>query len=342
MVSVSILIPCYNAEEYVGKAIESALNQTWPKCEIIVVDDGSEDDSLSAARAYEEEGVLVVGQKNQGASAARNRALEEVEGDYVQFLDADDLLHPRKVEAQLRVLSEAPSGTVAVSPTCYFKDGEVPGSTEVDRECPGFNSKDPVGWLIDLWTPGRGWGMVQTGAWLTPVSLIEQTGSWDESISKDDDGEFFTRVVLVSSEVRCVDETCVYYRKYDGDTTRVGNPQSKEAFCGWLRAINSKRNHLLPKTTDDQRPQAARVLARQYWTLAVNAYPSYQRVAAAAEAQASNLGYSRTLCTISQSGWKGTMAQAVRALLGWRAARWIQHRYHEERERFTKMLRPQR
>ena len=95
---VSILIPAYNAERWLGATIESALAQTWPAKEIIVVDDGSTDRTLAVARGFGDRGVQVITQANRGAAAARNTALRAARGAWIQFLDADDLLNPRKIE----------------------------------------------------------------------------------------------------------------------------------------------------------------------------------------------------------------------------------------------------
>ena len=98
---VSILIPAYNAERWIADTIQSALAQTWPRKEIIIVDDGSRDQTLAVARQFASGNVLVVTQRNQGASAARNKAFEICQGDYIQWLDADDLLSPDKIANQM-------------------------------------------------------------------------------------------------------------------------------------------------------------------------------------------------------------------------------------------------
>src|SRR6266566_242620 len=98
---VSILIPAYNAGPWLAESISSALAQTWGRKEIIVVDDGSKDDTLAIARRFEPEGIQVVTQSNAGAAAARNKAFSLSRGDYIQWLDADDLLAPDKIEVQL-------------------------------------------------------------------------------------------------------------------------------------------------------------------------------------------------------------------------------------------------
>src|SRR5207249_6071386 len=98
---VSILIPAYNAERWIVDAIRSALAQTWSRKEIIIVDDGSRDRTLSLAREFASKTVSVISQENQGAAAARNKAFSMCQGDYVQWLDADDLLAPDKIADQL-------------------------------------------------------------------------------------------------------------------------------------------------------------------------------------------------------------------------------------------------
>src|SRR6266436_3094234 len=103
---VSILIPAYNAEPWLAETIGSALGQTWPNKEIVVVDDGSRDRTLSIARQFASKCVSVVTQENQGASAARNRAFELCQGDYIQWLDADDLLWADKIAKQMAAAQE--------------------------------------------------------------------------------------------------------------------------------------------------------------------------------------------------------------------------------------------
>src|SRR4030095_8874403 len=98
---VSILIPAYNAERWIANTIQSALAQTWPRKEIIIVDDGSSDQTLQVARRFACKTVCVVKQENQGAAAARNKAYELCQGDYIQWLDADDLVSPDKVAKQM-------------------------------------------------------------------------------------------------------------------------------------------------------------------------------------------------------------------------------------------------
>src|SRR4051794_15684167 len=99
---VSILIPAYNSQEWIAETIDSALKQTWANKEIIIVDDGPKDQTLEIAKRYEPQGVRVVSQPNQGAAVARNTAFALAKGDYIQWLDADDVLDPHKIEYQIQ------------------------------------------------------------------------------------------------------------------------------------------------------------------------------------------------------------------------------------------------
>ena len=102
---VSILITAYNAEDTIADTLESAVAQTWPRKEIIVVDDGSTDRTAEVARRFKE--VTLVSTENHGLSGAQNNAFPLSQGDYIQYLDADDLLVPDKIERQLAALANS-------------------------------------------------------------------------------------------------------------------------------------------------------------------------------------------------------------------------------------------
>lgn len=100
---VSVIIPTYNRAEQVGKAVQSVLNQTWRHCEVIVVDDGSTDDTCHALEVYGDR-IRYVKTDNRGVAAARNRGIRESRGSWIAFLDSDDLWHPAKIERQMLAL----------------------------------------------------------------------------------------------------------------------------------------------------------------------------------------------------------------------------------------------
>ncbi len=114
--SVSAVIPCYNGAEFLREAIDSALGQTYPPLDVIVVDDGSTDDSAAIAASYGPP-VRVLRQENQGESVARNRGIDEARGDWIAFLDADDYWEPTKLEKQI---AAAAPGVVCVHTEWYY------------------------------------------------------------------------------------------------------------------------------------------------------------------------------------------------------------------------------
>src|SRR5438445_296546 len=101
-------MPAYNAAPWIAESLNSALAQTWPNTELVVVDDGSKDKTVSAVKQFLGPRVRLITQENQGQSAAENTALRAAQGDFIQYLDADDLLSPDKIERQMKRLIEEP------------------------------------------------------------------------------------------------------------------------------------------------------------------------------------------------------------------------------------------
>jgi glycosyltransferase involved in cell wall biosynthesis len=204
---VSILIPAYNAERWIAQTILSALAQTWPRKEIIVVDDGSRDQTLQVARQFASEDVSVVTQENQGAAAARNKALQLCQGEYIQWLDADDLLSPDKVARQMAAAQE-----------CQDKRRLFSSAWGSFMYRPSHAKFSPSALWCDL-SPVE-WLMCKMGqnlhmppaTWLVSRELTERAGPWDTRLSLDDDGEYFCRVILASDAIRFVSDVKVFYR----------------------------------------------------------------------------------------------------------------------------------
>lgn len=204
---VSILIPAYNAEEFIGLSIESALDQTYQFKEIIVVDDGSSDKTFNIAKQYEELGVKVHRQENAGAATARNTAFSLSCGDYIQWLDADDMLHPEKISRQISKLQAAGDNRALASAAW--------GKFFYRKEKAHFNESalwsdlSPQEWLTRKMESGA---HMQTATWLVSREITDAAGPWNTQLLGDDDGEYFCRVLLQSSRVCFVKEAQVFYR----------------------------------------------------------------------------------------------------------------------------------
>lgn len=311
---VSILIPCYNAKQWIAETINSALAQTWQNKEIIVVDDGSTDDSLAIAQQFESPIVKVISQDNRGAGATRNRALKESQGDFIQYLDADDLLSPNKIESQIKILLNNLE-KVAVCQTIHFFDGEDYKRKSTVDDLYLYNTDDPIEFLVRLYGGYGEGGMIQPNAYISPRSVIERAGIWEEFYSPDDDGEYFCRVVLASSGIRFSNQGINYYRKHiNGNNLSKRN--SRLALEGILRSLDLKAKYLLQKTNSER---AKFALAKMYMCHGVNCYPSYKDLSLEAIQKAKLLG----LHNINYVG--GRRGHFLSSLIGWKGARFASY-----------------
>lgn len=245
---VSILIPAFNSERWIQGTIQSALDQTWQNKEIIIVDDGSTDDTLNIARGFESKSVKVLTQENRGASSARNLAYRHAQGDYIQWLDADDLLDAGKIARQMET-SDDGSTRVLLSSSWgrfYFRKKKA-----VFMPHALWRDLSPRDWLFTKFNQNIS---VHPAAWLVSRSLTERAGPWDERLSFDDDGEYFCRVVAVSENVRFVPGAKSFYRI--GNTGSLSWGMSENAADSLFLSITLCIQHLL-SLEDSSRTRAA-------------------------------------------------------------------------------------
>ena len=304
---VSVLIPCYNAERWIGQTLNSVLEQTCPNLEIIVVDDGSTDGSTDVVRSFEGRDVRLVRQANAGASSARNRALACANGDYIQFLDADDLISSDKIAAQVARLAAAPHA-VATCRWGRFYGPPTEAKFEMREE---WHDLDAIDWLLATWHDGG--GMLFPAQWLIPRSVVEAVGPWREDLTLNDDGEYFTRVVLAAGRVLFCESGQAYYRSGIG-----GSLSTTRSLSGWVsgyRAIESSAERVLQA---DSAPHVAEALSRLWQTYAHSAYPHARDLANRALAEAARLS------DVAVKPEGGKVFHAAMAVFGWKAARVMQ------------------
>jgi glycosyltransferase involved in cell wall biosynthesis len=311
---VSILIPAYNAQSWIAETIRSALGQTWPSKEVIVVEDGSTDHTLRIAKQFEVKGVRVVTQPNQGASAARNTAFSLSRGDYIQWLDADDLLSPQKVTHQIEqaalakdpwILFSSPWGAFRYRPS---KAKFIPSSLSLDLA--------PTEWLIRKWEEHL---HVQTATWLVSRELTEAAGPWDTRLLVDDDGEYFSRVIDRSSAIRFIPQSRVYYRITPSSRlSHIGGSEKKME--AQLLAMKLQIGYLRARE-DNERVRAACVTCLQDWLPSF--YPNRPDLVQEAQQLAADLGGQLSLPTAS---WKFAW---IEKLFGFGAAKHTQLYYNQ-------------
>ena len=306
---VSILIPAHNAEGWIACTLESAIAQTWPRKEIIVVDDGSSDGTAEVARRFASKEVAVVSIRNQGAAAARNHALRLSQGDYIQWLDADDLLAPDKIERQLAVLRNTHSKRILLSsPWAPFYYRTRHARFIRSSLCQDLS---PLEWLVRKM--GENLHM-QTATWLTSRELADAAGPWDTRLLSDDDGEYFCRVLLASEGTRFVPETGIFYRvTASGRLSSIGNSDRKKD----AMLISMKLHIQYLRSLEESEPvrKACLTYMRNWYH---NFYPERPDIVAELQALAGQLeGHLEA----PRLRWKYAWMTRV---FGWSTAKWAQ------------------
>jgi glycosyltransferase involved in cell wall biosynthesis len=148
---VSVIIPVYKAEKFVAETLRSLLNQTYSNFEAIVVDDGSPDRSIEVCRQFDDPRIWIIQQANRGLPGARNTGIRQAQGDYVAFLDADDLWLPRKLEKHVKHLNQSPQVGVSFSYSAFINEkSKYTGLYQVPRKIKGMTPayvlcRNPVG-----------------------------------------------------------------------------------------------------------------------------------------------------------------------------------------------------
>jgi len=216
---VSILIPAYNAQKWIKNSIKSAINQTYQNKEIIVVDDGSIDNTFLFAKQFESNTVKIIKTKNNGACAARNYAFSLSMGDYIQWLDADDILAPDKIEKQMDYVKMNPDPKILISGTFLKFYSRLKSAEYFNNYL--YEDFYPIDWLI---THFEKEAIMYPHAWLVSRQLAVLAGPWNENLRINQDGEYFARVVSKASFVKYIKEAKCYYRR--GNTKSISNTRT--------------------------------------------------------------------------------------------------------------------
>lgn len=194
MHKVSIIIPNFNYGQYVSEAIESSLNQTYPNVEVIFIDDGSVDGSLDVAMAYP---INVLSQENQGVSAARNNAASMASGDYLLFLDSDDLLYPDTIEVMVKALDSSANNIGF----CYGQLQYFGEKNDIFTSA----SFDPKKLSVANY--------IQTSV-LIKKSIFDEVGGFDRGFALREDWELFIRVWHYGYSGKYLPRPVIKYRKH--------------------------------------------------------------------------------------------------------------------------------
>ena len=268
---VSIIIPVYNKATFIRETLDSALAQTYLNTEIILVDDGSTDGSLEILEHYAKDfpkKIRLFAQKNAGVSSATNKGIQMAKGDYIQFLDADDLLSPSKIENQIRRLVGHSFGVVSTCEWVTFWENPE----EHERWNLGVfkDYLEPIEMGLDFFNRSE---MMADSSYLVSRELIEKVGLWNETLCINQDGDFFLRIILNCSKIIFDSSSKVYYRK--PGLTNVSQQKSYLASESLLESYRLAEKEMISKE-DSERVRKS--IAKNYIRFIYVTYPNYSNL----------------------------------------------------------------
>jgi glycosyltransferase involved in cell wall biosynthesis len=180
--AVTAVLPTYNRGWVLAEAVDSVLAQDYPALELIVVDDGSTDDTPRLLAGYGER-IRVIRQERGGVSAARNRGIAAARGDYIAFLDSDDLWRPRKITSQVAFFRSCPEARICQTDEIWIRRGR--------RVNPGYRHKKPSG---SIFKASLALCLVSPSAVMIERSLFDEVGLFDEALPACEDYDMWLRI----------------------------------------------------------------------------------------------------------------------------------------------------
>jgi len=269
---VSIILPLHNAAAFIEETLESCFKQSYTNIEVIVVENGSNDGSYELVKSIPDPRLKLYQIDRASAAKARNYGFGKSNGDYLMFLDADDVLEPHKVAYQIKALQEKPQGWVA---SCAWAKFENKITEAQIKEQAVWRTSQPLEWLVSA---SMGGGMMIPGCWLIPRLLIEKVGDWDERLTLHDDGEFMCRVLLAAKGQVFVEDTAVYYRQVNNSLSRQNQSYTAAQSALWV-AESFEKEMLSFKDTKTIK----QAVAQNYYRVLYEFYPKYPQIIKAAK-----------------------------------------------------------
>jgi teichuronic acid biosynthesis glycosyltransferase TuaG len=212
MTTISIIMPTYNAGQFIEAALNSAFNQSFQDFEIIIVDDGSTDDTAQRIKAFEDPRIIYRYKKNQGPAAARNHALEFVQSEFIAFLDVDDLWQPHKLETHLNLMKNYPQMGMSFSWFQILFDQplqrfESPWFAPPKKQILGF-----VDFLERNWTGHSSSVVLRT-------QCMRECQGFDESLYTGEDYYLWLQIARKGWDIGFLPEALSIYRRRTGSLT---------------------------------------------------------------------------------------------------------------------------
>lgn len=305
---VSVIMPCHNAEKYIGQAIESVLKQTHMNVELIIINDGSTDKSECVIQSFSDERIKYIVQKNSGQCVASNNGLKHAKGDYIKFFDADDIMNDDHLQAQLERLS-GNENCIASCAWGRFYDGEAQSARFIPETV--WQDMDSLDWIKA--SLKQKYDMMGAWLWMIPRKVIDQVGGWDERLSLNNDFEFSIRLLLHVERVLFAGGARMYYRS--GMSSALSQVRSRSKFEAAILSTKLGCEYLLNK---ENSPEMRLLCANRYQEWLFRIYPYFSDLQAELQHKIDLLGGS----TRRMDG--GKVMRMIDSLVGWKNAKRIQ------------------
>ncbi|PPS43413.1 glycosyltransferase family 2 protein [Chroococcidiopsis sp. TS-821] len=207
MKKVTVIIPAYKVEKYIGSAVASVIAQTYPNWELLIVDDGSPDASVAICQQFDDPRIKIIRQANRGVSAARNTGIRHAQGEVIAFLDGDDLWLPQKLEKHLVHLESSPSVGVSFSRSAFIDESSNLLGTFM---MPKLKNITPSYLLLDS-VAGNGSAAVMRREVIEDSAM--QGCYFDEQLHHAEDLEYWLRIAIQTSwQIEGIPEALTLYR----------------------------------------------------------------------------------------------------------------------------------
>jgi len=308
---VSICMPAFNAVSYIAQAIESVLRQSYTDWELIIVNDGSTDNTDAVLQRFVDKRIRIYEQSNEGQSAAANKAFNFAKGQLIKFMDADDLLSPDFIFHQVSAI-RGRTDVIAVSSWGRFYHGDLSSFVISDQLI--FKEISPLKWVVSN-MEGRQ-AMMQCALWLIPKQLLQRSGLWDQTLSLINDFEFFIRVLLKAVTIVSSPQAILYYRSGDGNS--LSALRSEAHVDSAFRSIELGNGHLLRYENSGV---TRKIAANNFLYFIYDIYPSYPELIVRAEQHVRSLGGGDV--PFPAGGYTKVLA----GLIGWKLTKKIKKRF---------------
>ncbi len=313
---VSIIVTVFNSENYIANAIESIINQTYKNIELVIVDDGSTDNSSFIINSFKDKRIKYYYQENLGQCTASNKGFHKSTGVLIKFFDADDLLAPETIEAQVKAIEPFSFSKICFTNLAYFSDS-APNKLRyyndtLKEDC------SPIDFLTFNHKPR----MLNNGLWLIPRQLLLKRGLWNEALTLINDTEFFTRLITPEDKLVYTSNGFLLYRT-NFKSGSLSQSISRRAIRSAIISTDLAASYML-STESSSRVFSTIVLS--YQMVREWAYPQYPDLTKIIEKRL--MMYPKNYIIPTPSG---RLYNLFLKLFGWKTSKIIQTYYYKFR-----------